>query len=196
MNRSLQLLVPVAAVLVLACAPSGTPSPSAAQPAEIDRAFIDMMVPHHQSAIEMAGVALERSQRPEVRNLAEQIISAQEAEVAQLREWRTEWFGSDATPPMSEMPLLPGMQMPGMPAHSATGTMDMTVDIEMLRTAEPFDQAFARAMIEHHSMAIEAAEIVSGQSQMPEIRSLAGQIIDSQQSEIDLLESWLAEWGG
>jgi uncharacterized protein (DUF305 family) len=70
------------------------------QGGDIDRAFIDVMVPHHQSAVEMAKLALERAEHDELRRLASDIIAAQEREIAQMREWRREWFGSDKTPSM------------------------------------------------------------------------------------------------
>ena len=57
-----------------------------------DRAFIDAMIPHHQSAIEMAQVALEKSDNPKIKELAENIISAQQREIEQMEEWRMEWY--------------------------------------------------------------------------------------------------------
>ena len=57
-----------------------------------DKAFIDAMIPHHQSAIEMAQVALEKSDNPKIKELAENIISAQQREIEQMREWRREWY--------------------------------------------------------------------------------------------------------
>lgn len=72
--------------------------------------------------------------------------------------------------------------------------MDMTADIETLRTAEPFDEAFLEKMTAHHRSAIEAAGIVLDQTGRPEISALAEEIIESQQAEIDQMETWLAEW--
>ena len=57
-----------------------------------DEAFIDAMIPHHQSAIEMAQVALEKSDNPKIKELAQNIISAQQREIEQMREWRREWY--------------------------------------------------------------------------------------------------------
>ena len=197
-------LVVLGSLLTTACTGAGT-VPSNTTPsvvstggpsalADLDQAFIDMMVPHHQSAVEMAEIALERAEHQELRELAEDIIAAQEPEIEQLRQWRVDWFGSSDTPPMEEMPILPGMQMPGMGGHSMEGTMDMTVDIEALRTADPFDQAFIDAMIEHHESAIAAAEIIKEATERPELLSLADAIIDGQQREIDQMETWRSEW--
>lgn len=167
-----------------------TPSSSA----DLDQAFIDMMVPHHQSAIEMAKVANERSEREEILALADEIIGAQESEIAQLRAWRQDWFGSDETPGMDAMPLMPGMEMPGMDGMAMEGTMDMTVDIEALKTAEPFDRAFIEAMTEHHETAIAAATVIASATDRAELQTIAADIIEAQQREIDQMQGWLLEW--
>jgi uncharacterized protein (DUF305 family) len=57
-----------------------------------DRAFIDAMIPHHESAIAMANVALQESEDPEILRIAEDIVNAQELEISQMRAWRGEWY--------------------------------------------------------------------------------------------------------
>jgi uncharacterized protein (DUF305 family) len=57
-----------------------------------DKAFIDAMIPHHQSAIEMATVAREESSIPEIKQLAEDIVSAQQREIEQMKQWREQWY--------------------------------------------------------------------------------------------------------
>ena len=57
-----------------------------------DKAFIDAMIPHHQSAIGMAGVANEKSKNPRIKELAQNITSAQKREIEQMRRWREQWY--------------------------------------------------------------------------------------------------------
>jgi len=197
----------IIATVLLGCTTGGgtgtaTPPESAGPPADasptapaFDQAFIDMMVPHHQSATEMAKLAQERAEHEELGTLAGEIITAQESEIEQMKRWRTEWFGSADTPPMEAMPVLPGVEMPGMPDHGMdTTTMDMTADIEILRDADPFDLAFLDAMMVHHQSAIDAANIALGETERPEIRSLAEDIVASQQAELEQMEAWRTEW--
>ncbi|WP_437911001.1 DUF305 domain-containing protein [Sorangium sp. So ce327] len=84
------------------------------------------------------------------------------------------------------MPMLPGME------HDAT--MDMARENEELKTAEPFDRAFIDAMIPHHEMAIDAAEMAQQKAEHAEIRTLADGIIEAQQREIDQMKAWRAAW--
>jgi uncharacterized protein (DUF305 family) len=63
-----------------------------AQRKPFDKAFIDAMIPHHQSAIYMAQVAREKSKIPEIEDLAENIVSAQKREIEQMKQWRQQWY--------------------------------------------------------------------------------------------------------
>lgn len=57
-----------------------------------DRAFIDNMIPHHQSAVKMARVALKDSDNAKIKKLAQEIASAQEREISQMKKWRGKWY--------------------------------------------------------------------------------------------------------
>ena len=57
-----------------------------------DEAFIDAMIPHHQSAIEMAEVANHESENPRIKELAGNIVSAQKGEIERIRRWREQWY--------------------------------------------------------------------------------------------------------
>jgi uncharacterized protein (DUF305 family) len=63
-----------------------------AQSKPFDEAFINAMIPHHQSAVYMAQLAHEKSKIPEVKDLAENIVSAQQREIEQMKQWRREWY--------------------------------------------------------------------------------------------------------
>jgi uncharacterized protein (DUF305 family) len=195
-NKNLVCVLALCAWVVVACTStsvSPTPMPTSGAGMEFDRMFIDMMVPHHQAAIEMALIAQEKAELTELKQMADQIIADQEREVGQLKTWRQQWYGSDVTPPMSEMPMLSDMS--GMGHESMT--MDMTTDIEKLNTtSEPFDLMFIDLMIDHHQMAVDAGMMAEQQATREEVRDLAQTIIENQQKEIEQMKAWRLEWYG
>ena len=54
---------------------------------DFDLAFVDLMTTHHQGAIDMARAQLEHGKDPQLRRMAQEIIGAQEREIATLKEW-------------------------------------------------------------------------------------------------------------
>ena len=60
---------------------------------EFDRAFIEEMVVHHEGAVEMAQQALRDAQHPEIKQMANDIISAQTREIGIMRGWLKSWYG-------------------------------------------------------------------------------------------------------
>ena len=59
---------------------------------EFDKAFLEQMTIHHQGAINMANLVLKNSKRPEMLQLAKDIISAQTKEIEMMKSWSTSWF--------------------------------------------------------------------------------------------------------
>jgi uncharacterized protein (DUF305 family) len=171
-----------------------------ASSAPFDQQFIDMMVPHHQGAIEMAKIAQQRGEHAEVKKLAQGIVGSQSSEIERMKGWRKAWFGSDQTPGMDKMPMVEGMSSGstgGMNHGGGATTMDMAADVEKLRKApEPFDRAFIDAMIPHHESAIDAAKAAESRAQKPEIKQLAKEIVAAQQTEIDQMKGWRKSWFG
>jgi len=60
--------------------------------AEFDLRFMNAMIAHHESALTMAQDALSKSQRPDVKQLAQDIITSQQAEIDQMKQWRQAWY--------------------------------------------------------------------------------------------------------
>ncbi|MBW4587013.1 MAG: DUF305 domain-containing protein [Aetokthonos hydrillicola CCALA 1050] len=60
--------------------------------AEFDLRFIDAMIPHHEGAVTMAQDALTKSKHPEIKKLAQDIITSQQKEIKQMKQWRQEWY--------------------------------------------------------------------------------------------------------
>ena len=173
---------------------------STAQPQALsfDQQFIDMMVPHHEGAVEMAHVAESRAQRIEIKSMAADILQSQGAEIDQMRAWRQMWFGSAQTPPIDHMPLVGPMgDMPMSMSMNSDGTVDMSKDVADLRAAqEPFDAAFIEAMIPHHQMAISAARLALTRAEHVEISQLADAILTAQQREVGQMQAWRLQWYG
>ncbi len=185
-------LIIVIAVLAPRLGPVSAATPRASSPATaapFDRQFIDMMVPHHQSAVAMAQVALTRARRPQIKSLARSIIADQNSEISQMKTWRQQWYGSSTTPSMANMPMLPGMKM------SMSGMM-MVHDIASLKTATPFDKAFIDDMMPHHQMAIDAATMELQRGSHQQLKDLALSIIKGQSREEGLMQAYRELWYG
>lgn len=160
---------------------------------EVDKAFIEMMVPHHQSANEMAEMALQKAQSPEVKRLAQNIIRDQSREIRQMQTWYRQWYGSEI-PKMSmdNMNMSSRMGQGMMMAMQQQEMMDKEM-MDALRTAPNFDQEFLRQMTRHHQMATMMAGMVVDTAKHPETRNLAQNIIRSQSAEIAQMQQLLRQ---
>lgn len=63
---------------------------------DYDKAFIEMMIAHHEGAVDMAELSEQRAKHSEVKQLSREIIAAQEKEIADMKQWQLDWgYGSD-----------------------------------------------------------------------------------------------------
>jgi uncharacterized protein (DUF305 family) len=142
--------------------------------APFDALFIDGMTEHHRGAITMAEQALKESQRPELRQMAQNIVTSQQQEIDQMANWRKQWYPNLA--PTDGI----GMDM---------GTMEISPD-----TSKPFEARFIDAMISHHNGAIEMAKEAQTKAEHSEIKTLAEAIIKAQETEVTQMRQWQSEW--
>jgi uncharacterized protein (DUF305 family) len=136
------------------------------------------MIPHHESAVQMAEIALKRGQSGFVRELADDIVSSQEREIAVLRR-------EDAQ--LARAQVKPGTL--GVPEHM----MGKGEDTNQLKTVNPFDPPFIKMMVPHHRGAIEMAKVELAKGSDPELKALAQDIIEAQQLEIKQMTEHLAQ---
>lgn len=155
-------------------------SPNAAS-RPYDLQFIDTMTAHHKGAVDMAKMVDGKTQNPEIKKFAAQIIADQEKEISQMKDWREKWFAGK--------PMAVNMEMPGM--------MDsMKMDMVKLTNSKDkeFDLAFIDMMTPHHEGAVAMAKEALQKSGKPEIKTLAGQVIKAQEAEIKMMSDWKAKW--
>lgn len=150
----------------------------------VDQHFIEQMIPHHEGAIAMAELALEKAQRPEIKTLAENIIEAQAREIGEMKDWYQEWFGA-------EVPAYSGW---GMGMMGGGHMMSMEGDLDLLARSDNFDLEFIRQMIPHHEMAVMMAHMLLAGTEREELRTLGKNIITSQSSEIEMMQNWYKAW--
>ena len=148
---------------------------------DADVMFAQMMLPHHEQAIELADMALDPTLMAgeQVKTLASQIKSAQDPEIDLMTQWLTDW-----EKPLMDMSEEHDMSMDGMLSVDEIAALGQLM-------GEEFDQAWATAMIAHHKGAIKMAETVKDDGQSTLVQDLANLIMQEQQSEIAVLETLL-----
>ncbi|MEY2848389.1 MAG: hypothetical protein RI885_1054 [Actinomycetota bacterium] len=177
-RKSLAIAGILAASLTLAaCVPTesgagGSSSSSTEGFNDQDVMFAQMMIPHHQQAVEMSDMILAKQGiDPQVTELAQTIKDEQEPEIQQMEGWLEDW---DASAEMGEM----DHSMSGMMSDEEMGNLDSASGDEASRL-------FLEQMIEHHNGAIEMAQTELDEGEYPEATELAQTIINAQQAEID-----------
>lgn len=162
-------------------------------PADInyDLRFIDGMIPHHEGAVIMASYALQKSKRPEIKKLANEIIKAQNKEIAELKQWRQTWY-----PTAPNEPQAWHAEMKHMMAMTPEQIKAMRMDMDLGESNAEFDLRFINAMIPHHEGAVVMASNALNKSKRPEIKKLAQAIISSQEVEINQMKQWRQAWYG
>ncbi len=99
-----------------------------------EKRFLTDMIPHHEMAVEMAGKVLS-SER--LKDFAQGIIDAQTAEIDQMKEWLSEWFGDDADASDGEMDMKKSRSQ--TIARLAGTDAQITDDGMVVRSAPEFD---------------------------------------------------------
>lgn len=152
--------------------------------ADADVMFAQMMIPHHEQAVEMSTLAEIRASDPFITEIAQEIKSAQDPEIELMATWLEDW-GFPQQSAEEAMAAHGGHGMSGML------TQEQLDELASL-TGPAFDQKFAEYMILHHQGAIEMARGVEKSTNV-DVASLAQSIIQTQQTEIDEMNAFLSQ---
>ena len=141
-----------------------------------DIMFLQMMIPHHQQAIDMSNLALKISSNEELRSLATKIATDQAAEIIQMRNWLNEAGASED----------PGHSMSGM------GGMLTTDEYSKLQAAngKEFDKLWLEGMTNHHEGAIHMTNMIID-AQNSEIKAFGEAIVKAQSAQIEQMKYML-----
>jgi len=145
---------------------------------DFEIAFLQMMIPHHQSAVEMAQLVPGKATHPELVALAQDIVTSQQQEITQMRGWLKDWYGI-TNPTLTPM-----------------AGMDQMMPAMMQMTGAEFEQAFLMMMPMHHQGASTMAALAPGRATHPELLPLAQNIVSSQGQEIEQMRGWAMAWYG
>ena len=141
--------------------------------------FAEMMIPHHQQAIDMSELALERSSNPQIRDLSQRIIDGQTPEIALMSEWLP-GGRSDL-----DMPLMGMSGMGGMASEEEMAELNTL-------SGDNFDRQFLSLMITHHEGALHMVHMIDD-SNRDEVAQLARDITRVQTEEIDEMTRLLGD---
>ena len=146
---------------------------------DTDTVFVQMMLPHHDQAVSMSDLLLDkRGVHPEVAGLARQIRDAQQAEI----ETMNGWFEAMGRPQVEEGPHHGGLD--GMLTENEMQQLDAA-------NARDGQRLFLERMIKHHTGAIEMAQKEVTDGQHPGPVDLAKHIAEKQQQEIEVMTDLL-----
>jgi uncharacterized protein (DUF305 family) len=151
-----------------------------------DLMFAQMMIPHHEQALEMSIIALEVSKNNDVLAIAQGIFDGQDTEIQQMKSWLSSSSAKSAAEQMDHEAMGHGSgQMAGMASY------EQIDQLAELATPE-FDKLFLTLMIAHHEGALEMVSLIED-SRNAEARTLAKEIVMTQKQEISKMKELLKE---
>ena len=195
-NRHVRALSGFAALLLAGAVIAGCGSSGSGSTANrADRAFVQQMIPHHMMAVQMAQTAEQHGGHTQIKMLGASIITAQDAEIAQMKPIAKTLGVTPAAMPaggQTNAQMMSDARQLGI----SMDKMGMSMNMTALATMRPFDRAFIDMMIPHHQGAVRMAQAELAQGKDAKLRALAHRIISAQDREIAEMNQWRAQWYG
>ena len=160
---------------------AATPLPEEG-PNDADIAFVRDMIVHHGQAVELADLAPDRAERPDVKGIADRIADVQRPEIDALNRWLEQHDLAKVDPGGH------GAAHAGMPGMASTD------DVQALREARgaAFDTMFLRLMVAHHQGALTMVEDVRKHGVSVRVQEIADDVAVTQVDEIHRMQRMLA----
>ncbi|MBI2757770.1 MAG: DUF305 domain-containing protein [Chloroflexi bacterium] len=190
---SLSALLPFIAVAILAALLGfwlGARQTSAPAEDSAEVGFARDMMMHHAQAVDMATILRDRTEDPQMRQLALDIILTQQAQIGQIQGWLTVW----GYPIASTDPAMMWMDMPVTGPMPGMATQEELNQLRDLRGVEA-DGLFLQLMIAHHRGGVLMGQAALALAKRPEVRALAQAIVNAQTSEIAAMQELLQQKG-
>lgn len=149
--------------------------------AKFEQNFLQSFPQHHQEAIDMAQLCVEKAQHPELKQLCQHMISSQTEEKQQMNQWFQSWYGGKGDAPISTEAK--------MKAQHET----MMAKLHM-SSGESFDHTMLVDMGEHHRMGIAETQTCILHAGHPELKALCGKMKGEQQKDLTQMNTWVKEW--
>jgi len=193
MKTKLQSILPfIAACTIITAAsafghnPGGKPDPMNAaleklKGADFEQSFLQQMIQHHRSGIEMAKLASAQTTRTELRDFASKMIANQQQEIDEMSGWLKSWYNASPKEIANE---------------AADKEMKMHMSMFSGKKDADFDKAFLEMMPKHHHAGVEMAEQAEQKATHSELKEFAAKLAKDQEQGMKQMKEWAQSWFG
>ena len=148
---------------------------------EFEQGFLQQMIQHHRSGIEMAKLASAQTTRTELRDFASKMIANQQQEIDKMSGWLKSWYNASPKEVANE---------------AADKEMKMHMSMFSGKKDADFDKAFLEMMPKHHHAAVEMAEQAEKKATHSELKEFAAKLAKDQEQEMKQMKEWAQSWFG
>jgi uncharacterized protein (DUF305 family) len=135
----------------------------------VDQRYLNMMIAHHESAMDLARQAKDKTKRKEIKDLATMILKSEPGAIDELYEWKKDWYNDKKK-------------------------IELEDKINLGSSDDKFDLRFLNALIAHHENGIEMAEEIKFKSSRNEVLDNSDEVMEFLKGSKATLEQMRSEW--
>lgn len=180
MKKTLVQTAIVAAAIVAAVGFPAAQGQSASS-AKFEETFLSSVPQHHEDAVQMAQVCIQKAVHPELKALCQNIISSQTEQAQEMQGWLQSWYGGRNTAPADMMAKMQAMQGQMMAKLNAANGPN-------------FDHVFLENMGQHHAEGMPEFKECVAHAEHAQLKALCGKMEASQQQQLTAMNAWAKAW--